>query len=73
MYGIGKTNMSRIADWRLMFIACGVISLVGGILFYILVPVSPKAAWFLSEREKEIALKRLFEESERAEFNKFCE
>lgn len=71
MYGIGKTNRSSLADWRLMFIACGVISLVGGILFYVLVPISPKSAWFLSEREKEIALKRLFEESDRTEFNKF--
>lgn len=71
MYGIGKTNKSSLADWRLMFIACGVISLVGGILFFVLVPVSPKTAWFLNEREKEIALKRLFEESDRTEFSKF--
>lgn len=73
MYGIGKTNSSKIADWRLMFIACGIISLFGGILFYFWVPASPKTAWFLNEREKDIAIKRLYDESDRTEkvvFNK---
>ncbi|CAR21357.1 KLTH0A07832p [Lachancea thermotolerans CBS 6340] len=71
MYGIGKTNKSSVADWKLMFIACGVISLVAGIAFYLLIPVSPRTAWFLTKREKEIAVKRLFDESDRTATNKF--
>lgn len=70
-YGIGKTNKSSVADWKLMFIACGVISLVGGVLFYLWIPISPRTAWFLTEREKEIAVKRLYDESDRTATNKF--
>lgn len=70
-YGIGKTNKSSLGDWRLMFIACGVISLVAGVAFYLWIPVSPRTAWFLTDREKEIAVKRLFDESDRTATNKF--
>lgn len=71
MYGIGKTNKSNFADWRIMFLICGGISLVAGISFYLLIPVSPRTAWFLTKREKEIAIKRLFDESDRTATNEF--
>ncbi|SCV05792.1 LANO_0H15280g1_1 [Lachancea nothofagi CBS 11611] len=71
MYGIGKTNSGKLEDWRVMFLACGGISLVAGLFFYFLVPISPSAAWFLSEREKQIAMGRIHEESDRSAINKF--
>ncbi|SCW03849.1 LAFE_0H00364g1_1 [Lachancea fermentati] len=71
MYGIGKTNKSSLADWRLMFLICGIISLVAGVAFYACVPLSAKTAWFLNKREKEIAIKRLFDDSDRVEGTTF--
>ncbi|CEP65050.1 uncharacterized protein LALA0_S19e00188g [Lachancea lanzarotensis] len=71
MYGIGKTNPGKLADWRVMFLVCGAISLVAGLLFYFLVPISPSSAWFLNDREKQIATKRIHEESDRFAINKF--
>ncbi|SCU90356.1 LAMI_0E01706g1_1 [Lachancea mirantina] len=71
MYGIGKTNSANIADWRVMFLICGALSLLAGLLFYFLLPASPKVAWFLTEREREIALKRIHEENDRSALNKF--
>lgn len=71
MYGIGKTNKSKLADWKIMFISCGAISLVAGVAFYLWIPISPRTAWFLTPREREIAVKRLYEESDRTATNKF--
>ena len=71
MYGIGKTNKSSTADWKILFIACGAISLIAGVLFYLWIPISPRTARFLTKREKEIAVKRLFDESDRTATNVF--
>ncbi|SCU79469.1 LADA_0B00870g1_1 [Lachancea dasiensis] len=71
MYGIGRTNTGKVEDWRIMFLICGAISLVAGLLFYFFLPISPKVAWFLTEREREIALKRIYEENDRSAINKF--
>ncbi|EPX75385.1 membrane transporter [Schizosaccharomyces octosporus yFS286] len=65
MYGIGKTNKSSLADWKIMFLICGIISIVIGTLFVIAVPFTPEKAWFLTDRERKIALHRIYIESDR--------
>ncbi|WBW74480.1 membrane transporter [Schizosaccharomyces osmophilus] len=65
MYGVGITNQSSLADWKIMFIICGVISTFIGTLFVIAIPFTPEKAWFLSERERKIALYRIYAESDR--------
>lgn len=59
MYGIGKTVTSTFAPWRVLFIACGTLTTAFGILFYFVVPVGPKDAWFLTPREREILATRM--------------
>ncbi|ESW98278.1 hypothetical protein KL918_003978 [Ogataea parapolymorpha] len=67
-YGLakGENNLS-MAVWRVGFLVCGAFTLVVGLLFYFMVPLSPKEAWFLTEREKTIAVHRLLAEADRGE------
>lgn len=67
IYGIGKNQHLKIAVWRIAFIVCGGFTLVSGILFFLVVPFTLKDAWFFSEREKQIAIKRLLDESDHGE------
>lgn len=59
MYGIGKTVASGIEPWRVLFLVCGALTIVFGIIFYFAVPVGPKEAWFLTSEERAILLARM--------------
>lgn len=43
-----------IALQRVMFIICGALTAVAGLLFFFLMPSGPKDAWFLTSREKRV-------------------
>ncbi|ETS74856.1 hypothetical protein PFICI_13340 [Pestalotiopsis fici W106-1] len=58
MYGIGLSHMS-ISTWRVMFIVCGGLTVVSGILFLVFMPLGPSTAWFLKEHERKLAVERL--------------
>ncbi|KAI5456787.1 major facilitator superfamily domain-containing protein [Mariannaea sp. PMI_226] len=58
MYGIGHSNMS-LAPWRAFFIIAGGLTAALGVLFVIVMPRDTKTAWFLTERERQIASQRL--------------
>lgn len=58
MYGIGSTEHA-IATWRVMFMVCGGLTVAAGILFVACMPKNTNTAWFLNEREREIATNRL--------------
>lgn len=45
----GKYN---IAAWRILFIICGLISILAAFVYILIVPNSPQEAWFLNDREK---------------------
>lgn len=67
IYGIGKNKHLSIAVWRIAFIVCGGVTLVAGVLFIVIVPFALKDAWFLTDKQKKIAIKRLLVESDRGE------
>jgi ACS family allantoate permease-like MFS transporter len=58
MYGIGS-NVHAIATWRVMFLVCGGLTVAAGIAFISFMPRNTTSAWFLNEREREIATTRL--------------
>jgi ACS family allantoate permease-like MFS transporter len=58
MYGIGGADMS-IASWRVLFIVCGGMTVASGIIFMVFMPRNTNTAWFLNEREREVATQRL--------------
>lgn len=72
MYGIGHSEM-KLAPWRSLFLICGGLTSAVGILFIIAMPRDTMTAWFLNEREREVATQRLAIDRatrDRAEFNK---
>ncbi|KAH8653175.1 membrane transporter [Tricladium varicosporioides] len=62
MYGIGQNNNLTMAPWRIMFIVCGVLTSITGIIFYFLMPSGPETAWFLTPEERIAAGRRLASE-----------
>ncbi|CAP79893.1 putative transporter [Penicillium chrysogenum] len=58
MYGIGQGNFA-IETWRVMFLICGGLTVACGIVFIIFMPKDASSAWFLTERERRIAMDRL--------------
>ena len=62
MYGVGLSDKTAIATWRVMFLVCGGGTLLSGALFTWLMPRGPDTAWFLTESERAIASKRLSED-----------
>jgi MFS family permease len=58
MYGIGLSGMS-FDTWRVMFILCGGLTVLSGILFVVLMPTDPATAWFLKPHERRLAVERL--------------
>ncbi|KAI9151548.1 transporter [Paramyrothecium foliicola] len=58
MYGIGMAEMS-FDSWRVMFILCGGLTVLAGVLFIIFMPREPSVAWFLKENERRVAVERL--------------
>ncbi|KAL0934893.1 pantothenate transporter [Colletotrichum truncatum] len=58
MYGIGN-GVHTIATWRVLFLVCGGLTIAAGVLFVFAMPLDTNKAWFLNERERYIATKRL--------------
>ncbi|KAH7093762.1 allantoate permease [Paraphoma chrysanthemicola] len=57
-YGVGHID-SHIGLWRFPFIICGALSVVWAVVLWFALPNNPASAWFLSERERVVALRRL--------------
>lgn len=64
MYGVGKLQNPTIAPWRILFLICGALTTAAGILFFLAMPATPRQAWFLTSREKEIVLARMEQDRE---------
>jgi sugar phosphate permease len=64
MYGIGKNKSLNLAPWRVLFIVCGALTMACGVVFYFVMPGSPKDAWFLTAREKEVLALRKADDNE---------
>lgn len=72
MYLLGGAPLA-LANWRAMFLISGGLTSACGIAFIFLMPRDTTTAWFLNEREREVATQRLALDRatrDRAEFNK---
>ncbi|KAH7011473.1 major facilitator superfamily domain-containing protein [Ilyonectria destructans] len=58
MYAVGGADMA-IQSWRAIFLVFGGLTIACGIAFVLLMPRDTTNAWFLNEREREIATRRL--------------
>lgn len=57
-YGIDNASNVSIANWRLLFIILGSISMFFALMMFFFCPDRPEAGRFLSEREALIAIER---------------
>ncbi|GAA6052475.1 hypothetical protein JCM3770_001130 [Rhodotorula araucariae] len=62
LYGCGSIDNIAIKGWRLSYIICAILTLLGGAFFFIFVPKSPATAWFLKPEEREVAVLRVASE-----------
>ncbi|KAI1261371.1 major facilitator superfamily domain-containing protein [Xylariaceae sp. FL1019] len=58
-YGLGHITSDEIYRYQVIFIFCGVTTVLFGVLFLTLMPDSPMEAKYLTEREQIIAVERL--------------
>jgi MFS family permease len=64
MYGIGVNKSLGLAPWRTLFLVCGALTAFAGVLFFFFMPSSPKSAWFLTERQKQVLSMRMAKDRE---------
>lgn len=64
MYGIGKNSSLSLAPWRVLFLICGALTSVAGVVFYMFMPNGPKDAWFLDERQRHVLSLRMIKDRE---------
>uniref|UniRef100_A0A093XJ86 Putative transporter n=1 Tax=Talaromyces marneffei PM1 TaxID=1077442 RepID=A0A093XJ86_TALMA len=57
-YGIGHTHTS-LPPWRLLFIVLGAFTILWAVVVYFFMPDSPVTCWYLTDREKYVALERV--------------
>ncbi|KAI0377486.1 MFS general substrate transporter [Hypomontagnella monticulosa] len=58
-YGLGHVVSDKIYRYQTIFIFCGVLTVLFGIVFIIFMPDSPMEAKYLTEREQSVAVERL--------------
>ncbi|RYO82527.1 hypothetical protein DL762_006582 [Monosporascus cannonballus] len=58
-YGLGHIASEKIYKYQTVFIFCGGLTVLFGVVFVIFMPDSPMEAKYLKEREKVIAVERL--------------
>ncbi|OTA68496.1 MFS general substrate transporter [Hypoxylon sp. EC38] len=58
-YGLGHIMSTKIYRYQTIFIFCGVLTVIFGIVFLVFMPDSPMEAKYLNERERIIAVERL--------------
>ncbi|KAL2203564.1 MFS general substrate transporter [Sarocladium strictum] len=58
MYGLGRAHLA-VESWRALFFVAGGLTILSGLLFVFLFPEDTSTAWFLNDREREIATRRL--------------
>ncbi|RFU28963.1 hypothetical protein B7463_g7369, partial [Scytalidium lignicola] len=69
-YGLGHVH-GALATWQYLFLVWGPITIVWGIALFLLVPASPMTAWFLTERERKIAVLRVISNNTGIENRKY--
>jgi MFS family permease len=58
-YGLGHINSDALYKYQIIFLFCGLLTVVYGIVVLIFMPDSPMSAKYLTDRERVIATERL--------------
>ncbi|KAH7117547.1 major facilitator superfamily domain-containing protein [Dendryphion nanum] len=58
-YGLGHIQSDRLHSYQIIFLFCGLLTVVVSIAVYIFMPDSPMEAKFLNQHEKLVAVERL--------------
>ncbi|KAI1198419.1 MFS general substrate transporter [Nemania serpens] len=58
-YGLGHIMSEKIHRYQIIFLFCGLLTVIFGVTFLFLMPDSPMEAKYLSERDQLIAVERL--------------
>ncbi|CAA22656.1 MFS domain-containing protein [Schizosaccharomyces pombe] len=58
-YGLAKRTSLPMRGWKLIFIICGVLAIFLGFVILAVVPDNPFKAWFLTEEDRKLVVKRL--------------
>ena len=58
-YGLGHIHSDRLHSYQIIFLFCGLVSVVVSVAVYLFMPDSPMEAKFLNDIEKLIAVERL--------------
>ena len=58
-YGLGHIESDKVFKYQIIFIFCGVLTVLFGAVFLVFMPDSPMEAKYLTEREKLVAIERL--------------
>nr|XP_031859695.1 uncharacterized protein CI109_004970 [Kwoniella shandongensis]KAA5526767.1 hypothetical protein CI109_004970 [Kwoniella shandongensis] len=62
LYGCGSIKTAAIKGFRISFLLAGAITILLGVTFLIVIPLTPATAWFLNPRQREIAVYRVARE-----------
>lgn len=71
LYGCGKITGASMPGWRISFLICGGLTILIGVLFFLVVPTTPATAWFLSPEERVVAVQRVAQERASAAHKEF--
>ena len=59
------------SPWKWIYVILGAVTIGYGVLATLIFPANPMSAWFLTEREKEIAVRRLAQNNTGIQTRKF--
>lgn len=62
LYGCGSIKGAALEGWRVSFLVAAGLTVIGGIFFFVFVPVSPMTAWYLTPEERQVAVQRVAQE-----------
>ncbi|GJN88188.1 hypothetical protein Rhopal_001153-T1 [Rhodotorula paludigena] len=71
LYGCGSIKDAALVGWRISFLVAAGLTVIGGIFFFVFVPVSPMTAWFLTPEERQVAVQRVAQERASGEHSNF--
>lgn len=71
LYGCGSITGAALKGFKISFLIAGAVTIIIGLVFVAIIPVSPSTAWFLTVEEREVAVNRVAQEHASAEHSKF--
>ncbi|KAK8853019.1 hypothetical protein IAR55_003720 [Kwoniella newhampshirensis] len=71
LYGCGSIKNASIKGFKISFLLAGGITILLGVTFLLVIPLTPATAWFLTPRQREIAVYRVARERASFQHNQF--